>query len=146
METPSPNAMQRAGAGALLLFHFLQVGLTEAQSGAVPCFRLQRQRKVAGESSAQPPSREPSTLLCSQAPRCSAAKETNIRSPLQPHFPSWAVSRLSFPSGESPKAILHGQENQGGNDKDPTMKVNRKQSDLWLLGSCSAKVGVGSMG
>lgn len=79
-------------------------------------------------------------------PRSSAAKETNVRSPLQPHFPSWAVSRLSFPSGESPKAILHGQENQGGNDKDPTMKVNRKQSDLWLLGSCSAEVGVGRKG
>lgn len=101
-------------------------GETEASRGTMTRLGLQSQKEAPGVSLARHPSREPSTLLRSQAPRHVTAEETDIRSHLQPHFPSCTVSRLGFPSGESPKAIPQGQENEGGNDKDPATEGNRK--------------------
>lgn len=117
-------------------------GETEASSGTMTSLGLQSQREAAGVSMARHPSREPSTLLRSQAPRRVTAEETDIRSHLQPHFPSCAVSRLGFPSGESPKAIPRGQENQGGNDQDPATEGNRKLCQSW--GGGHAVQGVGT--
>lgn len=44
------------------------------------------------------------------------------------------LSSLGFPSEESPKVVLHGQENQRGNDKDPATEGNGTQPNLWPLG------------
>lgn len=122
-------------------------GDTEALNGAMTSLSLQSQREAPGGVTGSAPTQVAIhlDLLPGTLPRCSAAEKTNIRSHLQPHFPSWAVSRPGFPSRESPKAIPHGQENQGGNDKDPAIDGNRKHPELWFLGSGSAKVGGGEL-
>ena len=136
LSTPSTKAMQRAWCGSFVTVSLFTGGESEARRGAGTCFRLQSQRGVTGSAPIQgapPTTTSPLVLLHSQALRCSATKE--IRSYPQPHFPGWAASRLGFPSGESPKVVLQGQENQGGNDKNPAGEGCRKQPNLWPLGS-----------
>lgn len=126
----------RAWCCSFVTVPLLTGGETEAQRGAVTCLRLQSQRGITGSAPIQgaPPTvLPPLVLLHSQALRCSATKE--IRSYPQPHFPGWAASRLGFPSEESPKVVLHGQENQGGNDKNPAREGCRIQPNLWPPGS-----------
>lgn len=138
LSTPSTKAMQMARCCSFVTVPLFTGGETEAQRGAVTYLRLQSQRGITGSAPIQgvplPPTATPLlVLLHSRALRCSATKE--IRSYPQPHFPGWAASRLGFPSGESPKVVLHGQENQGGNDKNPAGEGCRKQPNLWPPGS-----------
>lgn len=75
-------------------------------------------------------------MLCSQG-------DKHQDSPGRQIFQAGLLPGWVSPPGESPKVVSHGQENQRGNDKDPTTEGNRKQPDLWPLGIWRCQKGVG---
>lgn len=113
-------------------------GDTEAPNGAMTSPSLQSQREGGVTGSAPTQVALHLDLLPGTQMLCSREDEPQ-ESPAAT-FSKLGCFQAGFPLQREPKAIPHGQENQGGNDKDPAIEGNRKQPELWFLGSGSAKV------